>query len=93
MKIIIISSNLKDSKRKIEELFEGYEDKIKQVRMLKNEIEFINGDKIKLVSKHMIDGLRSDVAIGEYADIITFSSKHEKPVWEYSDLENYLKLL
>lgn len=77
----------------IRDIYEKYWMKIKKIKKTKSEIELINGDRLRFIStrKEKVDGLRSDVAIGPDAERITLSSNHERPAWDFIDLNNYLK--
>lgn len=92
MKIVIQRTNLRDIKWQIDDINRRYKEKIKKVKISIHEIEFINGDTIKFTSNQSF-GLKGDVAIGVYAGYITCTSEYEKPIWDFSDLENYLRSL
>ncbi|KZL93545.1 hypothetical protein [Clostridium magnum] len=95
MKIIIQQIRLEEIYSSINDIYRTHSRKIKKVNRTKREIEFMNGDKIKFTTTESknVDGLKSDVAIGPDAECITLASKHEKRIWGFSDLYNYLRNL
>lgn len=92
MRIVIKMNYVKDIHLLIDDIYKKYRNKIISVKKTKREIEFINGDSIKFISDmKYTDGIRADVAIGSDIEHITFLSSQEKRVWDFIDLENYLK--
>lgn len=75
----------------LDEMRRNYGEKIEKVYKHRREILFKNGDRLNAVTTNHTDGLRADVAIGPNAFAITCASKQPKRIWEYADLNNYLK--
>lgn len=94
MKIIVQQRNLKDINELMNSIYTDHWQKINRVKKGTCEIEFINGDKIRFIStedcRHT-DGLSFDVAIGPNAHNYTRYSNYDKNIWDFIDLDNYLK--
>jgi len=95
MKIVVQVQFLRDVDILINDICRNHNNKIQDVRKLNREIKLINGCVIKFVStQSQIDGLNADVAIGvdtEHAEQITCRSNQKKRIWNFTDLDNYLK--
>lgn len=95
MKIVVQVQILKDADILISNIHKDYTNKIQDVKKFNREIKLINGCVIKFVSiKSQIDGMNADVAIGLYeeqANQITCRSNQNKRIWDFTDLDNYLK--
>lgn len=93
MQIIIESKSTRETHRIMNDIYNGYRDKIRKIIKTKGTIELINGDCIKFINYDMkfSDGIKADVAISPYADILTIGSSHKKRVWDFADLENHIK--
>lgn len=95
MIIIIEQAKLQFARNMLKDICMRYGEKIEKPLKHRYEILFKNGDCIKFISaqSNCNDGLRADVAIGEKADCLTFASNQKKRIWDYNDLDYYLKNL
>lgn len=94
MIIIIEKTKLYFAEGLIDDIHRKYKDKIRSVYRRRRKILFNNGDELKVVSiKQQLDGLYADIAMGPHAKYLTLASKYKKPIWDLSDLENYLENL
>lgn len=93
--IIIEKLNLQFAREMFIDICELYREKIEKAIQHRYEIHLKNGDKIKFISEqsNCIDGLKADAAIGPNAHYLTCRSNHPKRIWNYDDLESYLKNL
>lgn len=95
LKIIAQISSLKETYCLIDAIYREHKGIVKNVTKRKREIEFVNGDFLKIISTSgkTIDGLRADVAIGPHAGCITLASNKAEKIWSFSDLGEYLKTI
>jgi len=95
MKIVAQIDSLRKSYCLIDAIYREHGDIVKNVKKRKREIEFVNGDLLKIVSTsdRTNDGLRADIAIGPDAGDITLISKEPNRIWDFSDLGDYLKTI
>ncbi len=84
---------LRFAHEQIYNICEQYPDKIERVIKHRGEIHLKNGDKIRFISEqsNCIDGLRADIAIGPNAHYLTCASSQSKRIWDFRDLDKYLK--
>ena len=93
MKIIVQQGNLRDINNLFNDICRMHWKRINKVSKSVYKIQFINGDEIRFISTdpRYTDGLSADIAIGPNAHNFTSYSKQEKRIWDFSDLDNYLK--
>jgi hypothetical protein len=90
--IIVEIDSVKELNRFMNDIYEKYRDKIRTMERCRKTIVLINGACIKIIpTSRDADGYRADVAIGPRADIFTCISTHKKRIWDFIDLEDYLK--
>ena len=93
MQIVIVMYSVREIHRLMNDIYKEHGNKIKNIKKARREIHLVNEDSIKFISTDMrtCDGLRADVAIGPYADMLTITSNQKKKIWDLVDLENHLK--
>lgn len=78
----------------MKDFYEMHEKKIRKMRKSRREIELINGDYINFIhDMKYADGIRADVAIGSHAGDLTIASSYKKRIWDFKDLQNYIKCI
>ena len=91
MKIAITMYTLQDIREYMRILLESHRGIITKYNRGCKEITLVNGDMIKgYTINQQRDGVRSDVAIGIDAQVLTVGSKIEGPVWNLEKLSKYL---